>query len=45
LGKVLTNSQNNRVIHVNLEFFRGKGQSPTDGYYKLETAVTRRALD
>jgi hypothetical protein len=30
------------VIHVNLEFFQGKGQLPTDGFFKLETAVTRR---
>lgn len=41
-GSVLTNSQHNRVIHVNLEFFQAKGQSPTDGFFKLETAVTRR---
>ena len=41
-GNVLTNAQHNRVIHVNLEFFQGKGQSPADGFFKLETAVTRR---
>ena len=45
LGNVLSNTQSKRVIHANLEFFKAKGQSPTDGYYKLETAVTRRALD
>lgn len=41
---VLTNSQNNRVIHFDLEFFRRQPELPTAEYYKLETAVTRRVL-
>lgn len=44
LGNVLTNSQNNRVIHVVLEFYQPQYQLPTSDYYKLETSVTRRAL-
>jgi hypothetical protein len=44
LGNVLTNSQNNRVIHLDLEFFQAQGQTPAD-YYKLETSATRRALE
>ena len=44
LGNVLTNSQNNRVIHLTLEFFQPQPQLPTPDYYKLETSVTRRAL-
>jgi Prokaryotic N-terminal methylation motif len=43
LGNVLTNSQNNRVIHCTLEFFQPQPQLPTPDYYKLETSVTRRA--
>jgi hypothetical protein len=44
LGNVLTNSQNNRVIHLDLEFYQAQGLTPAD-YYKLETSVTRRALN
>lgn len=43
-GIVLTNSQNNRVIHVNLEFFESSRYMQIADYYKLETSVTRRAL-
>lgn len=43
-GSVLTNSQNNRVIHVSLEFFQQQPQLATPDYYKLETSVTRRML-
>ena len=43
-GQVLTNSQNNEVIHLKLEFYRPKRFMQDSDYYKLETAVTRRAL-
>jgi len=42
LGNVLTNSQNNRVIHVDLEFLQAARFGVVADYYKLETAVTRR---
>jgi prepilin-type N-terminal cleavage/methylation domain-containing protein len=43
LGQVLTNNQNNRVIHVNLEFYQPKRHRQIADYYQLETSVTRRA--
>ena len=45
LGNVLTNNQNNRVINVNLEFYQPQRYLQQADYYKLETAVTRRALE
>jgi prepilin-type N-terminal cleavage/methylation domain-containing protein len=42
-GNVLTNSQNNRVIYIDLECYNPKRFSVVADYYKLETAVTRRA--
>jgi prepilin-type N-terminal cleavage/methylation domain-containing protein len=45
LGNVLTNSQNNRVIHLNLEFYQPSRYMQVANYYKLESAVTRRALE
>jgi hypothetical protein len=45
LGTTLTNSQNNRVIHFNLEFFAAQPYLPTPDYYQLETSVTKRSLD
>jgi prepilin-type N-terminal cleavage/methylation domain-containing protein len=45
LGNVLTNNQNNRVIHLNLEFYQPQRYMQVADYYKLETAVTRRALE
>lgn len=42
LGQVLTNNQNNRVIHLNLEFYQAKRALQIAQYYKLETSVTRR---
>ena len=42
-GIVLTNSQNNRIFHVTLEFFQAQASLPVSNYYKLETSVTRRA--
>ena len=44
-GAVLTNSQNNRVIHVNLEFHQPASHQRVPDYYKLETSITRRALE
>ena len=45
LGNVLTNNRNNRVIHLNLEFYQPKRHLQAADYYKLETSVTRRALE
>ncbi len=45
LGRVLTNNQNNRVIHLDLEFHQPKRHLQIAGHYKLETSVTRRALE
>jgi len=42
-GTVLTNNQNNRVIHLALDFFQPQPQLPAPDYYQLETSVTRRA--
>lgn len=44
LGNVLTNNQNNRVIYFDLEFFQTNRQGVVSDYYKMETAITRRAL-
>jgi prepilin-type N-terminal cleavage/methylation domain-containing protein len=44
-GTVLTNNQNNRVIHANLEFFEPRSHLQAADYYKVETSVTRRALE
>ncbi len=43
-GNVLTNNQNNRVIHLDLEFYQPERFMVGADYYKLETSVTRRAL-
>jgi prepilin-type N-terminal cleavage/methylation domain-containing protein len=45
LGNVLTNNQNNRVIHFTLEFYQPGRFLQSADYYKLETSVTRRALN
>jgi prepilin-type N-terminal cleavage/methylation domain-containing protein len=45
LGTVLTNNQNNRVIHMNLEFYQAARRMQQADYYKLETSVTRRAVE
>ncbi len=42
LGNVLTNNQNNRVIHLNLQFYQAKRHMQVADYYQLETSVTRR---
>ena len=43
-GNVLTNNQNNRVIHLTLEFYQPARFMQGADYYKLETSMTRRAL-
>jgi len=43
-GNVLTNNQNNRVIHLTLEFYQPARFMLNADYYKLETSMTRRAL-
>jgi prepilin-type N-terminal cleavage/methylation domain-containing protein len=43
LGNVLTNSQNNQVIHVRLNVFRARRFGTIADHYLLETSVTRRA--
>jgi prepilin-type N-terminal cleavage/methylation domain-containing protein len=44
-GNVLTNNQDNRVIHLTLEFLQPSRWGRMADYYKLETSVTRRALE
>jgi prepilin-type N-terminal cleavage/methylation domain-containing protein len=44
-GTVLTNNQNNRVVHLNLEFYQPQRHLQRADYFKLETSVTRRALE
>jgi prepilin-type N-terminal cleavage/methylation domain-containing protein len=43
-GNVLTNNQNNRVIHLTLEFYQPARFMLGADYYKMETSMTRRAL-
>lgn len=42
-GQVQTNQLNNRVIHYNLEFYQPRRYKQGADYFKLESAVTRRA--
>jgi hypothetical protein len=42
LGKVLTNAQNNTVLHLKLEFYQATRFGVPPDYYKLETSTTRR---
>jgi hypothetical protein len=44
-GNVLTNNQNNFVIHCILQFYVPNPASPMPDSYKLETSVTPRSLD
>jgi prepilin-type N-terminal cleavage/methylation domain-containing protein len=44
-GTTLTNIANNRVIHVDLEFYQPRRHLQIAEYYKLETSVTRRSLE
>jgi len=41
-GQVLTNSPNNKVIHLTLEFYQPKHLMVGPDNYKLETSVTQR---
>jgi len=41
-GQVLTNRQDNQVIHLTLEFYQPEHLMVGPDYYKLETSVTRR---
>jgi prepilin-type N-terminal cleavage/methylation domain-containing protein len=43
-GNMLTNSQNNQVIHLTLEFHQPARFMQGADNYKLETSMTRRAL-
>jgi hypothetical protein len=43
LGNVLTNSQNNRVLHATIDFFQAQPWLPAPEYNQLETSVTRRS--
>ena len=43
-GNVLTNNDNNRVIHLTLEFYQPARFMVGADYYKMETSMTRRAL-
>ncbi len=51
LGTVMTNGQNNRVVNLKLEFYQLQypivniGPGELFDYYKLETRITRRALE
>jgi hypothetical protein len=51
LGNIMTNGQNNRVINLKLEFYQIQypivniGPGGLFDYYKLETRITRRALE
>jgi hypothetical protein len=42
LGNVLTNMQDNTVLHFKLEFFQAARFGVPPDYYKLETSTTRR---
>lgn len=42
-GTVLTNNENNRVIHLTLEFHQPSRFMRGADYYKLETSMSRRA--
>jgi prepilin-type N-terminal cleavage/methylation domain-containing protein len=42
LGNVLTNLQNNTVLHLKLEFYQATRVGLPPDYYKLETSITRR---
>jgi hypothetical protein len=41
-GNVLTNIQNNTVLHAKLEFYQTPRFGVLPDYYKLETSTTRR---
>ena len=43
-GQVLTNSQNNEMIHLALDFYQPERFLQRPDYYQLETSVTPRAV-
>ena len=43
-GNVLNNNQENKVIHLTLEFYQPERYLQGADFYKLETSVTRRAV-
>jgi hypothetical protein len=43
LGNVMTNNQNNRVIHCSLQFYSALPQNPSAQYYQLQTSVAPRS--
>jgi hypothetical protein len=43
-GNILTNSQNNQVIHLTLEFYQPEYYTVGADYYKLETSVKQRVV-
>jgi type II secretory pathway pseudopilin PulG len=45
LGNLLTNSQNNIVIHCSLQFYSAAPQSPSVNCYQLQTSVAPRAMN
>lgn len=42
-GTVMTNLQNNRLIHCSLQFYSYLPQSPSPDYYQLQTSVAPRS--
>jgi hypothetical protein len=43
LGNVMTNNQNNRVIHCSLQFYSSLPQNPSIQTYQLQTSVAPRS--
>jgi hypothetical protein len=43
-GQIQTNTANNRMIHLVLEFYQPETFMQRPDYYRLETSMTRRAL-
>jgi prepilin-type N-terminal cleavage/methylation domain-containing protein len=43
-GNILTNNQNNQVIHLTLEFYQPERFMVGPDYYKLETSVAQRSV-
>jgi prepilin-type N-terminal cleavage/methylation domain-containing protein len=44
LGSVLTNTQNNQVIHLTLEFYHPPTYMESADYFKLETSIKQRVV-
>jgi len=41
-GNLLSNSQDNTILHLKLEFYQAARYGVPPDYYKLETSATRR---